>query len=110
MYVCTKLALHFRVSHNFCGRESWKKMKVLLFGVAVLFSLYVPQRVSSLPDGAPAGACDNLTPSPGPTAHSDPQTTAFPYRLDLSALCYNGTLTYTPGGSYNGKGVVRGLL
>ena len=80
-----------------------KKMKVLLFGVAILFSLYVPQRVSSLPGGAPPvpGACDDLTPDP--TAHGPPRMSAFPYSIDLSPLNINGTMAYIPGNTYTRK-------
>ena len=78
-----------------------KKMKVLLFGVALLFSLYAPQRVSSLPGGAPPPACATLTPSP--SAHMQPQTKNIPYSIDLSPFNINGTLAYIPGNTYTRK-------
>ena len=73
-------------------------MKFLLSVVALLISLC---GVYSLPSGAPVAACDNLTPSP--SAHGSPQTSAVPYYVFVDPLCYNGSLTYTPGQTYTRK-------
>ena len=76
-------------------------MKTLLV-IVVLVTLLCGQGVKSLPNGAPVGACDTLTPNPighmGP-----PQNTIVPYTIDLSAFNDNETLVYTPGQTYSCK-------
>lgn len=60
-----------------------------------------PLEVRSLPGGAPSTACNTLTPNP--VSHgADPQTTAVPFSLNLTALA-NADETgyeYVPGMSY----------
>lgn len=49
--------------------------------------------------GAPAAACDNLTPN-----HGSPQTSEVPYVIDLTPFEDDGgTLVYTPGRTYTCK-------
>jgi hypothetical protein len=79
------------------------KMKSLLSVVVVLAVLYA-RGIESLPTGAPAGACDNLTPFRNPAGHADPpQTTAVPYMINLTPFNNNETWQYTPGNTYNCK-------
>lgn len=52
--------------------------------------------VEAYPDGAPVGACNNLTPQHGAT----PQTSEVPFSVDLSAFIGN---TYIPGQMYTSK-------
>ena len=58
--------------------------------------------VQALPTGAPAEACDSLSPSP--SAHgAQPQSTASPYGIDLSPFIVEDQYLYTPGRTYTGK-------
>ena len=67
--------------------------------VLVAASIYL---VDALPGGAPAGACDNLTPSP--SAHGTPQASDSPYVIDLTQFGDgSGSLVYTPGKTYTRK-------
>ena len=78
-------------------------MKSLLSVVVILAVLYA-RGVESLPDGAPAGACDTLTPFRNPAGHADPpQDTAVPYWIDLSTFNNSGTWEYNPGRTYTRK-------
>ena len=83
-----------------------QNMKTLLLSVALLTSLYGPQQVSSFSSGAPPAACDTL--SPNPTQHgAQPQSTEVPYSIDLSPLCNNGRLMYSPEQTYTCEFVTR---
>ena len=75
--------------------------QVAIFAL-VLFCLAVP--LSGLPGGAPAGACDNLTPNPaahGPTL----QERDVPYFINQSALPFITDVGYgyEPGETYTCK-------
>ena len=78
-------------------------MKIVLFIVSVVALLQ--QQVSAFTGGAPAGACDSLTPNPAANGGhgADPQTSNVPYSIDLSPFCSNGTYSYYPGQSYTRK-------
>ena len=70
---------------------------LLLSAVVLVASICL---TSSRPEGAPAGACINLTPDhPGTT----PQAGDGPYVFNLDQFDVNGTLTYTPGETYRRK-------
>lgn len=78
-------------------------MKSLLSVVAVL-AVLCAREVESLPTGAPAGACDNLTPLRNPAGHAEPpQLTTVPYMINLSPFNNSGTWEYTPGNTYTCK-------
>lgn len=78
-------------------------MKTLLL-VAASAALLYAGLVESLPNGAPAGACDTLTPLLNPMGHSEPpQTSPVPYSIDLSPFNNSGVWEYTPGTVYTRK-------
>ena len=59
--------------------------------------------VSGRSSGAPAGACENLTPSP--QFHGTPQSSQVPYEVDLSSFMQdgNGRYLYQPGRTYQSE-------
>ena len=73
---------------------------MLFFSIVLIASgICFADAVSS---GAPAAACDNLTPSP--SQHGNPQTSEVPYEIDLTQFeDDNGTYVYTPGKTYTRK-------
>jgi hypothetical protein len=76
---------------------SWKL--VLLLFVAVHVS-----RVAGFRAGAPAQACNNLSPSQGPHG-GPPQTSTVPYEIDVSIFrdAITDQLLYTPDTTYQSK-------
>ena len=87
-------------------------MKRLLSIVVVLAVVYT-RGAESLPSGAPAAACDDLTPSQnsqGTAGHAGPaQSVLVPYIIDLSPFEDNETFQYTPGETYTCKDLSRTL-
>ena len=80
-------------------------MKSLLSIVVVLAVVYT-RGTESLPSGAPAAACDNLTPRQNSQGggHAGPsQSVPVPYLIDLSPFDDNNTFQYTPGETYTCK-------
>ena len=65
------------------------------------------------PSGAPAAACETL--SPDPISHqaapqdspSAPQDSPSPYWLNLTSLDHNGVASYVPGETYLSKFFVK---
>ena len=78
-------------------------MKSLVSVVVVLVVLYA-RGIESLPGGAPAGACDTLTPLLNPAGHAQPpQTTTVPYMINLTPFNNSGSWEYNPGNTYTCK-------
>ena len=77
---------------------SWKLVLLLFIAATVYVST-----VSGRSSGAPAQACNDLSPSQG--AHGAPQTTTVPYEIDMSVFRddNSGQLLYTPATTYHSK-------
>ena len=75
-----------------------------VFSALILVLAWKSLVVEGFPDGAPVASCDDL--SVLPVAHRDAlaQSSAVPYRVDLSDFDDgNGVFQYVPGESYDGK-------
>ena len=86
-------------------RRANMKSLLSIVTVVVLIALYA-RGVESFPSGAPAAACDTLTPTQdsGRGHVEPPQNTTVPYMIDIiSPFNDNGTLRYTPGQTYTCK-------
>ena len=82
--------------------SSCTELVIMAAALIVLLLSSALVAVQALPTGAPAEACDSLSPSP--SAHgAQPQSTASPYGIDLSPFNVEGQYLYTPGRTYTGK-------
>ena len=76
-------------------------MKYILVAVLLCIAIRV-NVVESLSGGAPAEACETL--SPDPDSHmAQPQTTPVPYVVNISSLYDGGRYVYDPGETYTCK-------
>ena len=72
--------------------------------VLLLFTAFRVSTVSGHFSGAPAAACDNLSPDQG--AHGGfPQTSTVPYEIDMNVFhdTNTGQMLYTPATPYQSK-------
>ncbi len=76
-------------------------MKVVLC-IAMLVSSLVLM-VEGNGSGAPAAACDTLSPQQAAHQNAAAQTAPNPYSINLSPFYNNGSLYYTPGQTYTCK-------
>ena len=77
--------------------------------VLLLFTAFHVSTVSGRSSGAPAEACNTLSPDPMSPHGGRPQTITVPYEINMSVFhdATTGQMLYTPAISYQSKKIAR---